>query len=341
MRPDLFSYPVLQLRPGMLLAYDRIEWPRRVKLPGQDSPLSNFSKKKAYDGKLTECAKKRLKRAITLITAIAQPKTATVFKTGREFKFKLNFITLTLPAMQGEITDKQIIRDGLRLWLMKMKDTEKLKSYVWRAERQKNGNLHFHIITDTYIQYDRIRDSWNQTLNRFGFIDKFYDKYGHRHPNSTDVHAIKNVKNLAGYFIKYMTKGADSPDVINGKVWDCSANLKQKHNCELLIEQEEAKLIKQIDARPEIQRKDLERCTCWFLTYAQLKQLASPRHLQKYDEWLNSIRNPLPKNKKDTDFKTSEKLPTITQLHTAQFNSRIINQQDSDSTIFPLLQCPF
>jgi hypothetical protein len=67
-------------------------------------------------------------------------------------------------------------------------------------------------------------------------IDEFEKKFGHRNPNSTDVHAIWKVKNLVSYFIKYMSKDAKGADVIKGKLWDCSANLKVKDSCEMLLE---------------------------------------------------------------------------------------------------------
>lgn len=289
----------------MLLAYDRVEYPRRAKLPGTVSPTMNFGESKTYSGELTQCAKKRLKRAITLITATAKPKKAMSFKTNSEFTFKLNFITLTLPCPQGNRSDKEVKKEVLDVWIKAAKRRFDLKSYVWRAERQKNGNIHFHMITDVYIPYDQLRDTWNDRLNRLGYIDKFEEKHKHRHPNSTDVHAIKNIKNLASYFMKYMAKDAEEGDQIEGKLWDCSANLKQKHNCEMLIDTEEMELIRKADADPEVQRKDLEFSTCWFLPYHKLKKIASNLHMQKYEEWLESIRNPPEKFKKDTDQKNS------------------------------------
>lgn len=141
--------------------------------------------------------------------------------------------------------------------------------------------------------------------------------------------------------MKYMTKGADSPDVINGKLWDCSSNLKQKHNCEMLLEDEEMKLLTRANNNLKIDRKDNEHCTMWFLTYDQLRKLATPYHMQKYEEWLNSIRNPLPKNKKETDLKTSKQLQQITEVHTQQLKSPITQQRKPDPPILPQPECPF
>lgn len=325
----------------MLLAYDRIEWPKRAKLPGQATPCANFKNKVAYSGELSPSAKKKLKRAITLITATALPKKAMNYTTNKQFTFRLNFITLTLPALQGSVTDKQLIRDCLRLWLMKMKDHFNLKSYVWRAERQKNGNLHFHLVTDTYIPYDKIRDHWNKSLSKLGFIDAFEKKHGHRHPNSTDVHAIKNVKNLAGYFMKYMAKDASSADVIDGKVWDCSTNLKQKHNCEMLLSEEEVELLARVERTEEIKRKDNEHCTMWFLSYEQFERVASYAHRKKYLDWLESIRNPPDKKMIVTEVKTSENQQANSLRNQEEFTTTTQKRSQLKNDTTTQIICPF
>jgi hypothetical protein len=316
-------YPVLQIRPYGLLAYDRIEWisPRRH-IPG-DSPLKNLKDKKAYTGFMSPGARKRLRRAIQLIVAIAEPKKAMNFKLNKEFTFKLNFVTLTLPAAQGKITDAEIKTQVLDPWIKKAKRRFNLRSYIWRAERQGNGNLHFHLVTDTYLPYDQLRDTWNDNLNALGFIDQFEKKHKHRHPNSTDVHAIKKVKNLAGYFSKYMAKGERCAEdaypqaplrakpakpiiyrsslkfkllrtreecKINGRVWDCSTNLKIKGNCETLIECEAAEMLSKVSADPEVRQLSTEHCLLLFLNRQQFKKYVTGPNLERFQSWLAVIK---------------------------------------------------
>jgi len=169
----------------MLVIYNRLEGlPRKSKIERMAMTKAMFARA-AYEGLLNLSSIKRLKRAIDLIIAISKEKEATNFKTGQLFKFKVNFITLTLPAMQGSITDKEIKRECLDVWLKSAKRVFKLNSYVWRAERQKNGNLHFHLITDCYMPFDQLRDSWNNRLERLGFITAFEKSHGHRHPNQS------------------------------------------------------------------------------------------------------------------------------------------------------------
>ncbi len=168
------SYPVMQVRPWGLLVYDKVEWHKSRKDKNRNTTNLNRSQNQNtynitennYTGSLTPYAKKRLKRAIHLMVASALDKEATNFKTGKIFKFKVNFVTLTLPAPQGNITDKEIKKEVLDVFIKRLRRKLNLNNYVWRAEKQKNGNLHFHMITDTYLHYEKIRNDWNECLNK-------------------------------------------------------------------------------------------------------------------------------------------------------------------------------
>lgn len=322
---DLVRYPVMQVRPFGLLVYDRIEYPPSRRQGSESSPLRNLKGLEAYSGYLTTGSRKRLQRAISIICAIAEPKTAFNNKLNREFKFRLNFITLTLPAPQGDIDDKTIKAKCLDVWLKAAKRRFKLRSYIWRAERQGNGNIHFHIVTDTYIPYDQLRDTWNDRLEALGFITRFEKKHGHRHPNSTDVHAIKNIRNLAAYFSKYMAKGercvediqAQPPHChkvtkpmritaalkfkriltreqahIDGRLWDCSKNLKIPGNCEFLLEGDAEAVLRLAYADPEIRTKQTETCLLMFMDSRQFQKYITGSLLERYRAWLDIFRAP-------------------------------------------------
>lgn len=323
MKPYL-EIPILQVRPQLLLVYGRKEWIIAPRKKDKGVQLKNFKDKKAYSGRTTTLNVKRMKRVLNTLVAIARPRQVQNPTTGYWYQFRLNFITLTLPAPQGKVTDKDIKKQVLDVWIKSAKRLFKLKSYFWRAERQKNGNLHFHFCTDTYIPYDKLQDTWNERLNRLGFIDRFAATHGHRHPNSTDVHAVKYVNDLASYLVKYMTKDyvtakdiqmitqmrfrpgsqahakackrlneilnlSDVP--INGKIWDCSENLKQKHRCEMVLELDaEAIWREERNQRPD-KVKDTEHCS--FITYTRTEFLQMLRGSlkDKYQEWIESMQH--------------------------------------------------
>lgn len=295
------KYPVMQVRTWGLLAYDRTEWhyrPKKDKTPpdtDNDHPNEDTTAQhnKKYTGQLTEFARRRLKRAIQLLVASAEWKEAPNFKTGKVFKFKVNFITLTLPCPQGQHSDRTIKTKVLDPFIKRMKRKYKLNSYVWRAERQKNKNLHFHLITDTWIHYEKIRNDWNSCLNALGYIDEFERKHQHRNPNSTDVHAVWKVKNLTQYFIKYMAKNAAEGDVIKGKLWDCSTNLKTRKNCEHLLEGEAAEIWNKCKADESLQGKCTELYELIFLNDEQFSTLITGSIKKSWDDYLKQIRTPL------------------------------------------------
>lgn len=223
--------PMVKVCPGMVIAYSILDPPPRrspleITVHGNAVPGGAL-----YTGILSPSAKKKLIKAINLLVAISLPKKAIHFDTKKEFSFRVNFITLTLPAPQGQLSDKELKQKCLKQWIEYWKDRIPGLSYVWRAERQKNGNLHFHILTDQYIHYKQLRDSWNRSLASTGLINAFEARHGHRHPNSTDVHAVKQIRNLAAYIAKYMSKTEDTANPIDGRVWDCSRNLKRKDAC--------------------------------------------------------------------------------------------------------------
>lgn len=281
------QYPVMQIRTWGLLAYDRKEF------DGKSEVRSNQSRERivSYTGKMTTYSRKKIKRAIQLIVATAKDKEATHFKSGKAFKFKLNFITLTLPALQGEITDKAI-KVCLDNWIKRAKRKHNLKSYVWRAERQKNGNIHFHMITDTYIRYDHIRNDWNSVLGKTGLVKKYQDKNGQKQPNSTDVHAIHKVRNLSQYFIKYMSKDhKEGEEPISGKIWDCSANLKTKANCELQLEGETLAKWNELYSEECLDKITDANFTLIFIPPDKFILFFTPAWLAKWEEYLTRIRN--------------------------------------------------
>ena len=330
--------PTVQVRPNMILIYDTYQFPNGRKSPVPDItmaprsvitplPVEPFSSKKAYSGELCPNSKKRLSKAINLLCAIAQPKIAENFKTGQLFQFRVNFVTLTLPAPQGIITDKQLKSKCLDPWIKSMKRKYGLRSYVWRAERQFNGNLHFHVTTDTYLPYDDLCHVWNRQLDRLGFIDRFRALHGHSRPNSTDVHSVQKIINLAAYMVKYMSKSpADHLKQINeqrlssgkrelnpsnhrfrqiegqpewnqpieGKVWDCSTNLKLKARCETEISNDQTDCLQSlIDTFPD-QCKRTDFCFIIFTNNIPMDRLLSGILLVMWLNYLNYVRDYLP-----------------------------------------------
>jgi predicted small metal-binding protein len=148
------------------------------------------------------------------------------------------FITLTLPARQVH-TDQELNAQALNPFITKIKRSHKVVNYLWRAEKQDNGNLHYHIIVDKFIGHEYVKDLWNRTIEKLGYIEAYRieQKKVHKqgfnfreelkerwpvekqiqafktgeannwnNPNTTDIHSLKSIRDVSGYMCKYITK---------------------------------------------------------------------------------------------------------------------------------------
>jgi len=138
---------------------------------------------------------------------------------------KLRFVTLTLSDKQKD-SDKFIRRQMLNRFLQEIKRKHQVKNYVYCSESQKNGNIHFHIVIDSYINYKKIQDIWNNIQSDNGYLENFEKKYKHRKPNSTDIHRLNKIKNISAYLIKYFTKD-ENRRKIEGRLWGATDNLRE------------------------------------------------------------------------------------------------------------------
>lgn len=235
--------PYLKISPSYICGYYKYEgakrkiWQKNV-FTAKEVFRENSGKQKVkevYTGEITPGSKARLKKCCELLFAISKKKKVKSPKTGKEFTFRIGLITLTLSAAQGKLTDREIKSELLAPFLRHFRN-KGLKNYIWKSERQLNGNVHFHILTDCFVDWTDITDYWNRLQAKFGFIENFYERHGHRNPNSVDVKSVRSEGGMVSYMFKYMLKGEDKEkvkalkDKINmediGKIWDCSINLK-------------------------------------------------------------------------------------------------------------------
>lgn len=135
-------------------------------------------------------------------------------------------ITLTLPSPQVH-DDRVINRQCLQPFILYLKRHHGITHYFWRAEAQINGNVHYHILTDRYIDARDLQLAWNRAVNVLGYEDRYYEASGKVDPPSTDVHRMTDkVKDpITGelrsvdpveYLIDYLTDVAHVSDVQGG-----------------------------------------------------------------------------------------------------------------------------
>jgi hypothetical protein len=225
------------------------------------------------------------------------------------------FVTLTLPAKQFH-TDKHLNVFALNRFIQWAKRKADIKHYLWRAERQENGNIHYHIIFDRYIQWDALRAYWNDIMNDLGYIDAYRKEQEKQHeygftprlelvekwgidaqkaayekgtaegwsdPNSTDIHKLGRIKDVAAYVTKYMSKedtipalkaldsqlsrNEISPDEyeyqkarfteilhskkINARLWGCSDSLRDLKNPSFCVDSGAEDFLTEAAAQPD------------------------------------------------------------------------------------------
>lgn len=143
------------------------------------------------------------------------------------------FLTLTLPSAQVH-DDKYIKRKVFTPFLEELKRVHKVVHYLYRCEKQKNGNIHFHVIIDKYINVRCLIDCWNRHLQKLSYLSMYQAIWGNKLPHNVDVRRITSLKSLSVYLTKYMVKDSDN-HVVMGRKWGCSDRLRLlKYNYELL-----------------------------------------------------------------------------------------------------------
>lgn len=101
------------------------------------------------------------------------------------------FLTVTLPSDQIH-TDAVINRACLQPFLQVLKRHHGIEQYFWRAEAQENGRIHFHILTDRYIDKQDLQIAWNKCVNALGYVDRYFEATGEANPPSTEVHRVRD-----------------------------------------------------------------------------------------------------------------------------------------------------
>lgn len=173
---------------------------------------------------LSNTAKKDIRRRVDnwqwAVTASQR-----LWSKGRERRRRyFVLITLTLPSKQNE-SDIEIKRRYLNVWLQNLERVHKGINWLWVAEAQKNGNIHFHVVVDRYVQFEWARRTWNRVMNNGDYILRFKDKFGHADAPSVNVHGQKGMGNPAAYITKYLT-GDKFVRELGGRKWGCCDRLR-------------------------------------------------------------------------------------------------------------------
>ena len=252
-----YYIPFIQIRHNCLLAYDL-----PIERNCNYKNLHDLTKEETYQGTVTEHTRKRIIKAVDIL--LQKSPTIRIYNpvVDGEHDFRINFITLTVSDLQNH-TARECYDLLLKPFLRIMRNKWKVEDYIWKAELQERGQVHYHITTNKFIHYAEIEKEWNKLQKKAGWLNDFARRYGHFNPNSIDIHGVWKVKNLAGYLCKYIAKNVskESKDAkLDAKVWDCSNSLKiDRYSCEFTSEMQD--MVRDAAEHKEVEVNALSHCT--------------------------------------------------------------------------------
>lgn len=188
---------VLDIKPGYATAYPIYLLDRKNSL-FKKPPVRTSTRSLSAD------SRRLLMTAVNWLILFSPERQFYCDQRKRFIKFRINFITLTLAAAQSE--DDDYIKNRLLQPFLKWLIRKGASAYIWKAETQNNGNIHFHITTNIYVHWRDLRTKWNELQQDHGFLNSYQEQYGSNDPNSTDVHSVHKyadlVNNVGSYFGK-------------------------------------------------------------------------------------------------------------------------------------------
>lgn len=157
---------------------------------------------------------------------------------------KNNFTLCTLTLI-GDAEDTKAVKVLNKYFTVLRKKYNQL-NYVWVAERQKNGRIHFHIIIDRRFDIDYINSLWVIQQFNAGIIHeeaklkleveagttfKKLHKLGpdgwkqvHKYLNPVDVANVKTIDGVSAYLTNYVTKNETK---LSCQIWHCNRNVSR------------------------------------------------------------------------------------------------------------------
>ena len=201
-----------------------------------EKQLANLAKVK-YTGVLSSKVQKRMIRIVqnwndTLYFINKENK-----EQGKRKKYEIIMLTLTLSQPQKD--DDRVIKQKMLVpFLQRLTRLNTEVNYLWKAEKQKNGNIHFHILLDRFFDKKDIQAAWNQIQSYHGYHKiSQYENCKEGAP-STRIERLNDKDNAISYVAKYITKSIDI-EAVKGRLWGCNNELKKLKSIEINMDKYE------------------------------------------------------------------------------------------------------
>lgn len=229
----------------VIFFHQTVKLPRRRQIT--EKQLLNLQKDK-LTGMLSRETQKKMVSVIQNWDDTIQEYNATNHLRKNKSKRQIIMLTLTLSKKQWH-DDRVVKRQMLVPFIQKLVRIRPSLNYLWKAEPQQNGNIHFHLLIDHYFDKDYIRMLWNELQSRHGYHDLINFKKGNEGQPSTRIEGLRDKVNAVSYCAKYVSKN-EGDRAILGRLWGCSDRLKLLKNIEYKLSNSETTEIFEM-LRPE------------------------------------------------------------------------------------------
>lgn len=210
----------------LTLSYNKIcsTPPRRVK------ETSKLGSSDAFDefGGSESLASGKSQRAMRVNVPLLRARAVSLCMSPKSLRF-LAFWTITFPSGLTEDLAFVIFNSALT----QMRKNLGLQSYLWAAETQKNGTIHYHLLCNRYMRIQHVNrifassinyyaekgvTSWGKSsVSRYNGVDV---KYIFRsNSNATINHKRRVAERVVAYIMKYISK---NPAQTVHRRWHCS-----------------------------------------------------------------------------------------------------------------------
>ena len=310
-----FNDNLVQFYPNRITVSPRVtrDWRLSMeKKAGLHQKLENLKQKKTSVN-LSANSKKNIRDSIFSMYQLSKPRTVKAVNGKFIYNFRQSFITLTLPSKQ--VHSDVEIKKCLNNFLTNIRRSFNIENYVWKAELQKNENIHFHISVDKYIHFQAIRYYWLLAIKPLGYIEAYSEKFNKlslkeyaalrgkdpvqvkdayvqgvrskwQNPNCVDVSAVTTAASVSNYLSKYFAKNDDTNIdseriAAFGKVWARSTSLSRLKYKNKFKWQEIKAFIQQLLKLGALKKVAYDFSTVYYFNFKQLKGI--------YKKWFDKL----------------------------------------------------
>lgn len=238
-RRQYIFQPKFSLKPSKVVLFNEVSYyddtsENMISCSGRKSSLMNNSSneetpialvRKFHNWHISKNAHKTIQEKIEWMYLLAKSKYVKTYSGKEIFNFKINFITLTLPSTQVHPTS-EITGTCFNQFLTEIRQRTHMENYVWRLEFQQNGNVHYHIVTDMYVDYFLIQKIWNRIINKLGYVDTFQQKFSSMtfadYRKNSHFNDDITLQKLSGRYAKGVRENWTNPPTVDVKI--CSSN---------------------------------------------------------------------------------------------------------------------